>query len=130
MAAKVTPLSEMLATRKEALGTEDRFDWPVDDEKSFQVRDPRMASEAWRDELVQLGRDFEDGELLPSEFSRELIEMYLDDQTDDYLALFEGMSDPASTARELLTDAVKSWVEQTDPTQKSSRATRRRSKQR
>lgn len=128
MAAKVKSLSEMLATRKEALGSEDRFEWPVDDERSFLVRDPNMATEEWRDDLAQLGRDLKDGELLPSEFGRELLEMYLDDQTDDYLALFEGMSDPVTTARELLTDAVKSWVEQTDPTPQSSRATRRRSK--
>ena len=136
MAAKVTPLSEMLATRKESVGSETRFEWPVDDEKSFLVLDPRLATDEWRDELSDLGRRFQRNEIAPSECSEEIIAMYLDDeddgldQSEEYIALFEAFESPLSTARDMLQQAVQSWSEQTDPTQKSSRATRRQSKRR
>lgn len=135
MAAKVTKLSEMLAKRRETLGSDTRFEWPVDDEKSFQVLDPRLASDEWRDDFSDLGSRFREGLITPSEFSEDVIAMFLDDedadlcQSDDYLALFEEIPSPLSAARELLQEAVQSWTGQTDPTRKSSRSTRRSAKQ-
>lgn len=43
--AKVQNLSEMLAKRKEELGSKTRFEWPVDDKKSFWVLDPKCADQ-------------------------------------------------------------------------------------
>lgn len=136
MAAKVQKLSEMLAKRREVIGSETRFEWPVDDDLSFQVLDPRLASDEWRDDFSELGRRFKDSELTPSEFSEDIIAMFLDDedeglhQSEDYLALFESLPSPLQAARELLQEAVQSWTEQTDPTRTSSRSTRRSSKRR
>ena len=136
MAAKVQKLSEMLAKRREELGSTNRFEWPVDDKKSFSVLDPNLASDEWKDDLSDLGRRFQDNKISPSEFSEEVIEMYLDDpdegldQSGAYLDLFKDFPSPLTAARDLLQEAVQSWVEQTDPTRGSSRSTRRSSKRR
>lgn len=134
MAAKITNLSEMLAKRREELGSETRFEWPLDDEKSFHVLDPRLASDDWRDEFAQLQQDFKESKLLPSEFHRTMIEMLLDDdefdQSEEYMDLFEEFQSPMQAASELLMETMTSWTKQTDPTRPSSRSTRRNSKQR
>lgn len=134
MAAKITNLSEMLAKRREELGSETRFEWPLNDEKSFHVLDPRLASDEWRDEFSQLRQDFQDGKVLPSEFHHTIIEMLLDgddfDQADEYIDLFEEFPSPLQAASELLMETMNSWTSQTDPTRPSSRSTRRNSKQR
>lgn len=134
MAAKITNLSEMLAKRREELGSETRFEWPLNDEKSFHVLDPRLASDDWRDEFSQLQQDFQAGKKLPSEFHIAIIEMLLDDdefdQSEEYIDLFEEFPSPLQAASELLLEAMNSWTKQTDPTRPSSRSTRRNSKQR
>ena len=135
MAAKITPLSEMLAKRRETLGSETRFEWPVDDDKSFWVLDPKLATDEWRDEFAQLQQDFQDGKVLPSDFHRTAIEMLLDEgddteQSDDYIAMFDGFPSPIQAASDLLMETMRSWTEQTDPTRQSSRSTRRNVKRR
>lgn len=134
MAAKVTHLSEMLAKRREELGSDTRFEWPVDDEKSFYVLDPRMATDEWRDEFAQMQQDFQDGNVLPSDFHRTIIEMLLDgdeiEQSEEYIRMFEDFRSPIQDASDLLMKTLKSWTEQTDPTQPSSRSARRNSKRR
>lgn len=132
--AKVQNLSEMLAKRKEELGSDTRFEWPVDDKKSFWVLDPKCATDDWNDEFAQLQQDFRDGEVLPSDFQRAAIEMLLDDdkydQADEYIAMFDGFPSPMQAASELLMETLRSWTEQTDPTRTSSRSTRRNAKRR
>ena len=131
---RITPLSEMLAKRRETLGSETRFEWPVDDEKSFWVLDPTLATDEWRDELIQLQRDFQSGEILPSTFYRDFIEMMLDgddcDQSEEYLEYFEGFASPLQEAGSMLMKKVNDRAEEADPTQQSSRSTRRSSKRR
>lgn len=134
--AKVQNLSEMLAKRKEELGSDTRFEWPVDDERSLHVLDPRLASDEWRDEFADVTRRFQENRMTPSEYSEDIIMMFLDDddegihQSDDYLDMFDGVPSPLMAARELLQSAVQSWTEQTDPTRTSSRSTRRNAKRR
>lgn len=134
MAAKITPLSEMLAKRRETLGSETRFEWPVDDEKSFWVLDPKLADDEWRDEFAQLQRDAKSGEIAPSEFQQTVIEMLLDDdehdQSDEYIDMFGEFPSPMQAAYDLLTETMQSWAKQTDPTRPSSRNARRNSKRR
>lgn len=134
MAAKITPLSEMLAKRRETLGSETRFEWPVDDEKSFWVLDPKLADDDWRDEFAQLQQDAKDGDIMPSEFQQAVIEMLLDDddldQSSEYIAMFGEFPSPMQAAYDLLTETMRSWTEQTDPTRQSSRSTRRNVKRR
>lgn len=134
MAAKLTPLSEMLAKRRETLGSATRFEWPVDDHKSFWVLDPKVADDEWRDDFAQLQQDVKEGTILPSEFQQTMIEMLLDDdeleQSEEYIDLFDGFPSPIQAASDLLMETVRSWSEQTDPTRQSSRSTRRQSKRR
>ena len=134
MAAKITPLSEMLAKRRETLGSETRFEWPVDDEKSFWVLDPKLATDEWRDEFAQLQQDVRDGTIMPSDFHQTVIEMLLDDdereQSGEYIAMFAEFPSPIQAASDLLMETMRSWSEQTDPTRQSSRSTRRNVKRR
>lgn len=134
MAAKVTKLSEMLAKRRETLGSDTRFEWPVDDEKTLSVQDPRLADQEWQDEFAALSQQAERGKLSPSELNETVIEMFLDDegsdldQSGEYIDMFADFPSPLQAARELLMDAVNEWGEKSDPTRKSSRSTRRNSK--
>ena len=72
--------------------------------------------------------------VLPSDFHRTAIEMLLDDdnveQSDDYIAMFDGFPSPIQAASDLLMETMRSWAEQTDPTRQSSRSTRRNVKRR
>ena len=136
MAAKVQKLSEMLAKRREELGSSNRFEWPVDDEKSFWVIDPRVAPDEWTDDMSDLVRKVQDNEIAPSDYLETYISMYLDDddegleQSGDYIAMFDGFASPLRAARDLLEETVAAHNEQTDPTRPSSRSTRRSSKRR
>ena len=132
--AKVQNLSEMLAKRKEELGSTTRFEVPWDDNKSFWLLDPTLASDEWRDEFFQLQRDFKDGELLPSEFYRTFIEMLLDDddhdQSDELIALYEGLPSPLQEAGSALMQVIQERMNKADPTRKSSPSIPRNAKRR
>lgn len=119
---KIPSLDTMLAKREEELGSKDRFDWAASEDITFSILDPRLMTDDQRDELALLRRDLESGEILPSEFADGYLEMYLDDQVDEFL-------DVGGTSA-ILTEVISAYVEQMDPTRRSSRTTRRRSKRR
>ena len=52
------------------------------------------------------------------------------EQSDEYIAMFDGFPSPIQAASDLLMETMRSWTEQTDPTRQSSRSTRRNVKRR
>lgn len=119
---KIPSLDTMLGKRQEELGTTDRFDWAASEDLTFSILDPRLMPDEQRDELALLRRDLQDGEILPSEFNAGFLEMYLDDQVDAFLS--------AGGTTDILTDVIRTYAEQMDPTRRSSRNIRRQSKRR
>lgn len=128
-ARKLDSLDQLKAKRAETLGSDDCFPWEASADLTLQIKDPRVADVEWRDELAILRTQLEDGELLPSEFRDEMLELYLgEDATGvpDQVAAFT----EAGGTSEILGEVIESWVEQSDPTRTSSRSSRRQSKRR
>lgn len=128
-ARKLDSLDQMKTKRAETLGSEDCFPWEASESLTLHIKDPRMADVEWRDELAILRTQLEDGDILPSEFRDEMLNLYLgEDYTGvaDQVELFT----EAGGNSEILGEVIESWVEQSDPTRKSSRSTRRQSKRR
>lgn len=121
-AIKLPNLTTMLAKREEELGTTDRFEWAATPDHTFSILDPRVMTDEQRDELAILRRDLNEGLLLPSEFGEAFLDMYLGDQVEDFLEV--------GGTPEILTELISAYVEQMDPTRRSSRNTRPRSKRR
>ena len=123
MSDKTINIDAMLAKREEELGSADRFPFIAKGE-TWQAVDPSLADDDWQNELDDLRADLDDDELTISEFRDALIDLYLgDEQAERFRA--------AGCEFRHLNAALEIYAEQkADPTRRSSRSTRRRSKRR
>lgn len=128
-ARKLQSLDQMKAKRAEELGSEDCFPWEATESLTLQIKDPRLADVEWRDELAILRTQLEDGEILPSQFRDEMLELYLGEGYTGVAGQVEAFTEAGGTS-EILGEVIESWVEQSDPTRTSSRSTRRQSRRR
>ncbi|MFN7241691.1 MAG: hypothetical protein ACK4M5_00310 [Dietzia cercidiphylli] len=128
-ARKLASLDQLKAKRAESVGSEECFPWEASDSLTLQIKDPRIADVEWRDELAILRTQLEDGEILPSEFRDEMLELYLGEEHTGVVGQVEAFTEAGGTS-EILGEVIESWVEQSDPTRTSSRSTRRQSKRR
>lgn len=126
MARKLESLDQMLAKRSEAIGSEDCFPWEASEDLTLQIKDPAVADIDWKDDLAILRQQLQNGEILPSQFQDEMLEMYLGEDHTGVAGQIEAFLDAGGTST-ILGKVVEAW---TDPTRTSSRSTRRQSKQR
>ncbi|WP_010541905.1 hypothetical protein [Dietzia alimentaria] len=126
---RLDSLDQMKAKRAETLGSETCFPWEATEDLTLYIKDPIMADDEWRDELAGLRADLNDGKVLPSEFSSEMLELYLGEEVTGYEGQVDAFLD-AGGSSQILFDVVGKWAEQADPTQRSSRSTRRRANRR
>lgn len=120
----------MIAKRAEATGTEDgrRFEVPGFG-RTWHLISPELASDEWNDKFAELQSDLQGGYISLADFREDYVDLMLGDEADDFLdAADEADIDPVS----LLNWALEEYSEERkkNPTSRSSRSTRRRSKRR
>lgn len=130
MTKQLSGFEKLKAKRSELNGGApgDRFIWRVDptaeDGQKFEILNPFMLDDDAKDDLAIIEKSYEDGELLPSELNREMLDFYLlDEERDDFEALADSGDMQAST---LLGMILEEFKEKNSPTRKTSL---RRSKQ-
>ena len=125
-------LDAMLAKREEVVGSRDSFPFVVNG-KEWWCKDPKLATDDWREDLAELGEAPEDwDEEQDGRWSAdptELTEHFLGkDQADEFYAA-GGQSAQLNQALEIYQER-ENRRRGGDPTRPSSRATRRRQKRR
>lgn len=100
----------------------DRFIWRVDpsatDGQQFMILNPFMLDDEQRDLLAMLQKDAKDGEILPSELNREMLDIYVaDEELEDFEELAES-GDMSAAA--LLGMILEEFREKHSPTRRTS----------
>lgn len=100
----------------------DRFIWRVDpsatDGQQFMILNPFMLDDEQRDQLAILQKDARDGEILPSELNREMLDIYVaDEELEDFEELAES-GDMSAAA--LLGMILEEFREKHSPTRRTS----------
>ncbi|MDN6440486.1 MAG: hypothetical protein L0K30_00370 [Acidipropionibacterium jensenii] len=117
-------LSKMLEKRREVLGKDDKFLAKFDDTE-FWIVAQELAPRSHRERLAEIQADVEDEVLTPFEGEDAVIEQYLGDQSDDFRTMCdEANVDPFEALNMALSEHNKEV--RRNPTQRSSRNTRRR----
>lgn len=124
MTKQLSGFEKLKAKRSELNGGApgDRFIWRVDptaeDGQKFAILNPFMLDDDAKDDLALIDKQYEDGELLPSELNREILDFYLlDEERDDFEALADSGDMEAST---LLGMILEEFKEKNSPTRKTS----------
>lgn len=125
----------LIEKRKEAVGGKgNTFNIPgLGREGGWDIIAPDLASPEWIDDFDALQHDVADGQITTAQHREEFCDLLLGDQADAFIKACESANDghgisPVSLLNWALSEYGKAREE--NPTQRPSRATRRRAKRR
>ncbi|WP_414121495.1 hypothetical protein [Corynebacterium nuruki] len=117
-------LTKMLEKRREVLGEGDKFLAKFDDTE-FWIIAQELTSRSHRERLAEIQADVEDEVLTPFEGEDAVVALYLGEQADDFRTMCDAMNvDPFAALNMALEEHNKEA--RRNPTQRSSRSTRKR----